>query len=254
MPPFDAILLGLVEGITEFLPISSTGHLILAIALLHVTETDFVKTFEIVIQFGSILAVVVFYFREFFDIELLKKLFVAFLPTAVIGLTLYKFVKTYLIGNMDVVLGSLFIGGVLLILFERLWTKEIQTASVEEISYRQAFLIGLAQSVALIPGVSRSGATILAGLSLGVSREAIVKFSFLLAVPTMIAATGYDFLKSSAGVSSGDLLTLFIGTFVAFLVALVAIRFLLAFIRRNNSLTAFGIYRIALALSFFLIR
>ncbi len=248
---FDAGILGIVEGFTEFLPISSTGHLILATQLLGLPSTAFVKSFEICIQLGAILAVVVLYWRSFLSVPLLKKLFVAFLPTAVIGLLLYHTLKTYLLGNLLVVLGSLFLGGVVLIVFEY-FHKEQETAvaHTEDITYKQSFFIGLFQSIAIIPGISRSGATIVGGLMLGIRRTAIVEFSFLLAVPTMAAATGLDIVKNASSFASADLTSLAVGFIVSFVVALYAIRFLLSYIRKH-SFTAFGIYRVIIAVVFF---
>ncbi len=251
MTPFDAIILGIVEGATEFLPISSTGHLILASSLLNITQTDFIKTFEIVIQLGSISAVVALYFRSFFDWVLLKKLAVAFIPTGIIGLTLYHFVKAYLIGNVWVVLVALFLGGLFLILFEVLDFAPAPEEPVDDISYFQAALIGLMQALALVPGISRSAATILGGLYLGVPRQTIVKFSFLLAVPTLLAASGYDLLKTSSQITGTEFGLLAIGFITAFIIAIFAMRFLLRYINENRALTNFGIYRILLAVVFF---
>ena len=251
MSIFDAAILGIVEGITEFLPISSTGHLILTSELLHITQSEYLKSFEIAIQLGAILSVIVLYFKKFLQIELLKKLFVAFLPTAVIGLLLYKVLKTYLLGNDIVVLTSLFLGGIALIGFELLHQKPLEaTADLENISYRQSFLIGLCQSVAIIPGVSRSAATIIGGLFLGLERKTIVEFSFLLAVPTMLAATGLDLIKNAGSFSASEFGTLAVGFVVSFIVALGSIAFLLRFIQKNTFIP-FGIYRIVAALLFF---
>lgn len=250
MTILDSILLGIVEGATEFLPVSSTGHLILTSSLLGIAQTDFTKTFEIAIQLGAILAVVVLYWRAIFDFELIKKLLVAFLPTAVIGFALYPLVKTYLLGNVLVVIASLFVGGVIFILFERWYgAKEDAAPSDAPISYRQAFLVGLFQSIAIIPGVSRSGATILGGLALGIARPAIVEFSFLLAVPTMAAATGLDLLKTGMTFTAHEWLLLAVGFIVSFAVAIPAIRWLLAYVRKH-SFTSFGVYRIVVALVF----
>ena len=247
-----SIILGVVEGITEFLPVSSTGHLILASALLGIAQTDFQKTFEIVIQLGAILAVVVLYWRAFLNIEVLKRVAVAFIPTGIIGLALYKVVKTYLLGNDAVVLWALGLGGVALIVFEYIHTeKEHARASILEISYTQAALIGLFQSLAIVPGVSRSAATIVGGLLVGLKRRTIVEFSFLLAVPTMLAASGLDLLKTSAAFTGGELAQLAVGFVVAFIVALFSIRFLLQYVR-THTFVPFGIYRIAVALAFYL--
>ena len=251
---FQSIILGIVEGVTEFLPISSTGHMILASHVLGITETDFVKSFEIFIQLGAILAVVVLYWRK---LLMNKKIFlrvcVAFLPTAVIGLALYKVVKIYLLGNVSVVLWSLLLGGIFLIGFEYFRKGKIShTNEIENISYKQAFIVGLFQSIAIIPGVSRSAATIVGGLALGISREAIVEFSFMLAVPTMVAATGLDLIKSGHSFDGGQIELLATGFIVAFISAFFAIKFLLNYVK-NHTFTSFGIYRIVIAILFFVV-
>ena len=244
---FDIIILGVVEGVTEFLPISSTGHLILASSLLGLQQTDFLKSFEIAIQFGAILSVVFLYWKSFFDFELLKKLAVAFLPTAAIGLIAYPLVKAYFIGNAMIVVWTLAIGGTALIVFEVLHKEpEDATADVNAITYRQSLFIGLFQAIAIIPGVSRSAATILGGLLLGISRMTIVEFSFLLAVPTMLAATALDLLKSAAVFSFNEFMMLAFGCIVSFVIALGSIVWLLRFVRTHNFIT-FGVYRIAIA-------
>lgn len=251
MTPLEAVILGAVEGITEFLPISSTGHLILASSLLHIRPSEYLKTFEIAIQSGAILAVVVLYFKSFFNIEILKRIIIAFIPTGIIGFALYGFVKTYLLGNQMIVVAALAIGGLLLIAFELLHREdEGAVESIENITYRDAAFVGLFQALAIIPGVSRSAAAIVGGLLLGVRRVAIVEFSFLLAVPTMAAATGYDILKSAHLFTVDQAFTLAVGFIVSFLVALGAITFLLSYIRRH-SFIPFGVYRIAVALLFF---
>ncbi len=249
MSIFAAFILGIIEGITEFLPISSTGHLVLAAQLLGVSSSEFTKTFEIVIQLGAILAVVVLYAKTLIrDLSLAKKVLIAFLPTAIIGLALHGLIKTYLLGNSAVVIWALGIGGILLIIFER-FHGERGVGEVEQITYKQAMIIGLCQSVAIIPGVSRAAATVIGGLMLGMSRGAIIRFSFLLAIPTMLAASGYDLLKSGASFTSQDFVLLGIGFITAFIVAVFSIKFLLGFIK-NHTFTSFGIYRIALALAF----
>lgn len=247
-----SIVLGIVEGVTEFLPISSTGHLTLVANLLGITQTDFVKSFEVIIQLGAILAVVALYWRKLLtNLPVLKRVIVAFLPTAIIGLILYKFIKTYLLGNSLVVVWALFIGGLILIAFE-IWhnKKPSDKSEIEQISYPQAITLGLCQSVAMIPGVSRSAATIIGGLALGIKRETIVEFSFLLAVPTMAAATGLDLLKSSISFSLNEWGLLFIGFSISFLSALIAIKSFLAYIQKHDFI-AFGLYRIVIALAFF---
>ncbi len=244
-----SFILGIVQGISEFLPISSTGHLILASHLMGLKHTEFLKSFEIAIQAGTILSVVALYWRNLLvDFEVIKRLAVAFLPTGVLGLTLYRLIKGYLLGSETVVLCSLLIGGILIIAFEH-WYREGENATgeIREISYRNALIIGLFQSIAMIPGVSRSAATILGGLLLGLKRKTIVEFTFLLAVPTMLAATGYDLIKSGSQFSPGQVQYLLVGFVTAFVVALLSIKFLLRFIK-THTFVPFGIYRIVLVI------
>ena len=250
----NATILGIVEGITEFLPISSTGHLILTSKLLGLQQTDFMKTFEIAIQLGAILAVVVLYFRRILvEREIILKVGAAFVPTAIVGFILYKFIKHRLMGNDSVVLWALFLGGVVLIIFDLLHKeKNSSLKEIAQISYTQAAVIGLFQSLAVIPGVSRAAATIVGGLILGVGRKTIVEFSFLLAIPTMLAATGLDLLKGELSLN-GDQLSFFaVGFVTSFFVALLSIKFLLAYIQKNNFIL-FGVYRILLVLFFWFI-
>ncbi len=251
MPLFDAVILGIVEGVTEFLPISSTGHLILANTLLGIPHTDFTKSFEIAIQVGAMCAVVALYLRSFFDIEILKRLVVGFVPTAIVGFTAYPYVKVVLLGSPLVVVGALFVGGIVLIVFEMLKIQpDESSANIATMPYLHAALIGLAQSVAVIPGVSRSAATIIGGLALKMPRAAIVEFSFLLAVPTIAAATALDLLKSYSSFTAADMAPLAVGFIVSFVVALVSLRYLLQYVR-NHTFIAFGVYRIAVAILFF---
>ena len=246
---FQAIFLGIIEGLTEFLPISSTGHMILASKFFGISDADFTKTFEIVVQSGAILAVVILYWRKlFFTRELWKKVFIAFLPTAVIGFLLYKILKSFLLGNVALVLWSFLLGGVALLVFEYWYAKKIKEP--KELNYKKSFLVGLAQSLAIIPGVSRSGATIVAGLVMGMKREDIVEFSFLLAIPTMIVATGYDLIKSGLSFSQTEFHILLTGFIVSFLVATLSIIWFLRYIK-NHSFVWFGIYRIVIAIIFF---
>ena len=246
-----AVLLGVVEGVTEFLPISSTAHLILASRALGLTETEFLKSFEIIIQLGAILSFVVLYWKRFLDVDVLKKLVVAVIPTGVIGLTVYKAIKGYLMGSIAVILTSLVVGGIALIVFERFQERDDREVDFREITYRKAFLIGLFQAIAVIPGVSRSAATIVGGSLLGVSKRTIVEFSFMLAVPTMLAATGLELLKSQAALS-GNFGVLGIGFVVSFITAIVAIKSFLAYLKKRD-FSLFGWYRIVLALVFYLV-
>jgi undecaprenyl-diphosphatase len=182
----QAIILGIIEGVTEFLPISSTGHLILASHLMKIADSDFVKTFEIFIQLGAICSVIFLYWRRIIsNFGLAKKILVAFLPTAVIGLVAYPFIKSYLLGSEAVVLWSLFLGGVAIYYFETKFPHKKPTTTLETMTYKQAVGVGFAQAVAIIPGVSRAAATILGGLFAGLDRKSIVEFSFLLAIPVV---------------------------------------------------------------------
>jgi undecaprenyl-diphosphatase len=246
-----AIVLGIVEGITEFLPISSTAHLILASHALGIKETEFLKSFEIIIQLGAILSVVVLYWNRFLNIEVLKKLVVAVIPTGVIGLTVYKAIKSYLLGNVAVVLTTLLVGGIALIVFERFQQRDDRDVDFSEISYRKAFLIGLFQAIAVIPGVSRSAATIVGGSLLGVSKRTIVEFSFMLAVPTMLAASGLEFVKNRSAIG-GNVGILAIGFIVSFLTAILAIKSFLGYIKKRD-FSAFGWYRVVLAVVYYVV-
>jgi len=250
MSLLHAIILGIVEGITEFLPISSTAHLILASQLLRL-DSEFVKSFEIIIQFGAILSVVVLYWTKFWHWDVLKKLVVAVIPTGVIGLTVYKAVKSYLLGNVNVVLLSLLIGGIALIVFERFRNGSEAEVDFAEITYRKAFLIGLFQAIAVIPGVSRSAATIVGGSLIGVSKRTIVEFSFMLAVPTMLAATGLELVKSRSALA-GNYGMLAVGFVVSFVTAIIAIKSFLGYIKKRD-FSAFGWYRIVLAVVYYLV-
>lgn len=261
MDIMDAIILGVIEGITEFLPVSSTGHLILFGNVLLENQSLFTKSFDIIIQLGAILAVVAIYWHKLFDKELIKRLAVAFIPTAVIGLAFYRIVKEYLLGSVSVVLWALFIGGVALIVFEIFYKKKKDSQSlptlpedmeVSNIGYKKAFIIGIFQSIAIIPGISRSAATIVGGLLFGLSRKTIVEFSFLLAVPTMMAAGGFDFVKNYSEFSADNIAVLVVGFIVSFLVAFVSIKFLLKFIQKHDFIS-FGIYRILVSAFFFFI-
>jgi len=251
---FDALIFGIVEGVTEFLPISSTGHLMLSAKVMGFSQTNFLKSFEIAIQLGAILSVLVLYWKKFLvDFEVLKRVLAAFLPTALLGFLLYKVVKKVLLNSPQVVLWSLFLGGIFLIIFE--WLHREKESTVEDlakISYRKAFLIGIFQSLAMIPGVSRAAATIVGGLLLGLKRRTIVEFSFLLAVPTMLAATALDLLKSVHEFSWGQMEFLLVGFVSSFAVALLSIKFLLHFIK-NHTFVWFGVYRIAVALLFWFV-
>lgn len=251
MTIFESIILGIVEGLTEFLPISSTAHLVLTARLLNLASTDFLKTFEIAVQLGAISAVAILYWKTLikrWDVN--KRIFMAFLPTALLGFLLYPVFRTLLEGY-GIILWALLAGGVFLIWFEKKYQeKGTAVEDLSQISYRQALLIGIFQALSIIPGVSRAAASIISGMALGLKRKTAVEFSFLLALPTMAAATGYDFLKNAGSFSSNQFLTLAIGFTVSAITALLAMSFLLHFIK-HHSFTSFGVYRIALVLTWF---
>ncbi len=252
MDLFNAVVLGIVEGVSEFLPISSTGHLILVSHLIGLDQTEFLKSFEISIQVGAILSVVVLYWRMLLvNVEVIKRVIVAFIPTGVLGFLLYKLIKKFLLGSSNVVLWSLLVGGALLIIFELLHKEDRESVGeVSDISYRNAFLIGIFQSIAMIPGISRSASTIVGGLLLGLKRKTIVEFSFLLAVPTMLAATVYDLLKSGSQFSLDQVNLMAAGFISSFVVAIISIKFLIHFIK-THTFIPFGVYRIVLVLLWF---
>lgn len=247
----QALVLAVVEGISEFLPISSTGHLILVSRLLAIPQTEFVKSFEIIIQFGAILAVVVLYWKRFLtDTKSLSRILIAFVPTMIVGLALYKFIKTFLLGNTFIVSLSLIIGGLLIILLERYYKAEkSQLTKVSDVSSEKSVVIGIGQSLAVIPGVSRSASTILTGLFLGLDRKTAAEFSFLLAVPTMAAASVLDLFKSSWEFSGNEWGILAVGFVGAFITALIAVKWFLSYVQKH-SFIPFAFYRIAVGLLF----
>jgi undecaprenyl-diphosphatase len=255
----QTITLSIVEGITEFLPISSTGHLILTSYLLGIEQTEFVKSFEIIIQLGAILAVVVIYFKklvpnkdcDLYEIQLrYKKILIAFMPTIIFGAFFYKYIKLYLIGNTSVVILSLLIGGIVMLLFERFHKVPTKSLTLKPRAY---LLIGLFQVLSMIPGVSRAFATIFGGMIVGMKKEEATEFSFFLAIPTMFAASALDLIKTDLSVwTNSNLVTLLIGFIVSFLTAYIVIKWLIKFVQ-NHNFSIFGWYRIALALAFILI-
>jgi len=251
MTIFHGFILGIIEGLTEFLPISSTAHLIILSEWFRIPSSDFLKTFEISIQLGAILAVVVLYWKKILSSwNLVLKIGTAFIPTAIIGLILYKIVKQFLMDNLYIITGALIIGGIILILFEKYYSKKTisnDTQEITTISYRQAIIIGLFQALAIIPGVSRAAATIIGGLSLGIKRKTIVEFSFLLAIPTMLAATALDLYKTPLNFSNNELIIWIIGFITAFITAIIGVKFFLKFIQKN-SFSSFGWYRIGLGI------
>lgn len=253
MSLISLLILSLIEGITEFLPISSTGHLIITSRLLQLPTTEFLKSYEIFIQFGAILAVIVNYHHKITEIKnYFLPLIFAFLPTVVAGLIAYKFIKTYLLGNYFITLSALFWGGIVIIAVE-LWLKKFPRSTTlnNVISPNQAFIIGLTQTLSLIPGVSRAAASILGARLQQVNQKTAVEFSFFLAIPTVIAATGLDLLKTGLNYSTWQWGYLSLGCFTSFISALIVIKLFLKFIE-NHSLIWFGIYRIFLTAIFYL--
>lgn len=248
----ETIILAVIEGLTEFLPVSSTGHMILAAAAMKIHEDEFVKTFEIAIQLGAIMAIVLMYYRRFLQgITIYLKLAAAFIPTAIIGFLAYDFIKAYLF-NPTVVAISLIIGGIVLIVIDkRVVQKASQTLEIENIPYKKAFYIGLIQCLSMIPGTSRAAATIIGGVFNGLDKKQATEFSFLLAVPTMMAATAYDLLKTPIVFSNYELLLLGIGLVVAFVSAWLAVKVFLKLVEEFG-FKYFGYYRILVGIIFLL--
>lgn len=244
------ILLGfaLVEGLTEFLPVSSTAHLLIVSRLLGIAQTQNHIAFEIAIQCGAIAAALVLERRVIFSRKMLLLVLVGFLPTAVIGFLLHDVVTTLFTGSISVILWALLLGGIGLIVFSFVEKNiRVRVRKVSDMTPIHAVMIGTAQAVALIPGVSRSAVTVVAAQSLGLERAAAVEFSFLLAIPTMGAATALDLVKSANVLTSSDLWTMGMGILLSFIVALAAMRWFLGYVR-NHSLAVFGVYRILLAI------
>ncbi len=254
MTILQAIILSIVEGITEFLPISSTGHLILTSKVLGIAQTEFVKSFEVIIQLGAILAVILLYFNTVVkNVKIWGRTLLAFIPTGIIGIFVYDFVKASLLGNYNVVIFSLFFGGVAILLLEEFVTsKGNKIESIEQLTPARSVLVGVIQSISMVPGVSRALATIFGGLSVGLSRKSATEFSFLLAVPTMLAASGFDLIKTGYMFSPQEYIVLAVGFVGAFISALISIKFLINFVQKH-SFRAFAIYRIVLAIVFWIL-
>jgi undecaprenyl-diphosphatase len=253
MTYLQAFIIALIEGVTEFMPVSSTGHMILADSLMKIRNPEFAKTFEIVIQLGAIMAVLLLYIRRFLvSFTIYLKLCVAFLPTGIIGFLAYKTIKYYLFNPITVSI-SLIAGGVVLILLDR-WSARTESkyARVEDISYGGAMVIGLIQCFSMIPGVSRAAATIFGGIFAGFDRKQAAEFSFLLAIPTMFAASGYDLIKEKDNIHAQDVLILLFGAAIAFIVAVFAVKGFIAFLNRYG-FKHFGYYRIVIGIVFLIL-
>ena len=251
MNALEAIILAIIEGITEFLPVSSTGYMIIASSFFGIAQDDFTKLFTIVIQLGTILSVVVLYFKRFFQsIDFYLKLFVGFIPAVIFGL-LFSDAIDSLLENPITVAISLIIGGVLLLKVDEWFSHSEET----KISYLTAFKIGLFQCLAMIPGVSRSGASIVGGMTQKLSRTTAAEFSFFLAIPTMLGATvkkSYDYYKAGFELSQDQINLLIIGNVVGFIVALIAIKSFIGFLQKNG-FRIFGYYRIIAGIAILLI-
>ena len=249
MGVFEAIILAIIEGLTEFLPVSSTGHMIIGSSLMGIAEDDFTKTFTIAIQLGAILSVVVIYWRRFIQsVDFYYKLFLGFLPAAVFGFLLNDYIDA-LLENVIVVATTLLLGGIVLIFVDD-WFKKTEVTGTSEVTNATALKIGLFQCIAMIPGVSRSAATIIGGLTQKMNRNAAAEFSFFLAIPTMLAATSYKLLKfymAGGGFHGEEIQLLIVGNVVAFIVAIIAIKGFIAFLSKHG-FRVFGYYRIALGL------
>lgn len=257
MSILHALILGAVEGLTEFLPISSTFHLIFSAKFLGVAQTDFSKLFEVFIQAGAILAVVFLYFREIMiNKELFKKTLTAFLPTAIIGFILYKTIKTVFFESSLLMIFVFFLIGLLFLVYEFFLKKQKTDLkkTLKIFSYKDALLIGFIQSLAVVPGVSRAGAVILGMMILGYKRSEAAKFSFLLAAPTIFAAGFFDLFKMREIVFNNlnNINLLLIGFITAFIFAHFSIKWFIGYLQ-TNSLTVFGIYRIIIALLLYII-
>ncbi|MFA7570540.1 MAG: undecaprenyl-diphosphate phosphatase [Sulfurimonadaceae bacterium] len=251
----DSIILGIIEGVTEFLPISSTGHLIVASEFLNLEQTAVNKAYEVIIQFAAILAVILNYPDKFTfkHIELWKKITLAFIPIGAVGFLFASHIKSLF--SISVVAVMFIFGGIIFLLVEKYYRpKDHFINDVEKVSYKQALYIGLAQIAALIPGTSRAGASIIGAMLVGLTRKASAEFSFLLAFPVMCATTGYDLLKHYNDFTTSNFIVLVVGFIVSFIVAFLTIKLFLKFLE-NFTFVAFGIYRIifGLALLFFFI-
>ena len=257
MTSLQTIFLGLVEGITEFLPISSTAHLIITSKILQLQQTEFLKLFEVFIQSGAILSVVFLYFNYLLKNKIvLLKLLVSFIPTALIGFFFFNIIKGFFFDSLSIIAAALFIVGLLFIFVEnKIKNRSLKlNKNISDISYMQAFLIGFFQAFAIVPGVSRAGAVILSMMILGYKRDESATYSFLLAVPTIGAASLFDLYKSISTLSTSvtNIQMIVIGFIVSFISAYFSVKWLISYLKKN-SLSPFGYYRIALAIILVLI-
>ncbi|MFN5629188.1 MAG: undecaprenyl-diphosphate phosphatase [Bacteroidota bacterium] len=241
----EAIVLAVIEGLTEFLPVSSTGHMVLASSFMKIANNDFTKLFTVAIQLGAILSVLVLYWKKFLvGIPFYIKLLIAFIPAAIFGKLLNDYIDALLENPITVAI-MLVLGGIVFLLLDK-WMNNKEDNSIEEPTNAGAFKIGLYQCIALIPGVSRSAATIIGGITQGLNRKSAAEFSFFLAVPTMFAATAYKLLKyfkANGNISKEEINLLLVGNLVAFIVAIIAIKTFITFLNKNG-FKLFGYYRI----------
>jgi len=248
---FQSVVIGIVEGLTEFLPISSTGHMIIAGKFLGVQDSEFSKMFTVAIQLGAILAVVVLYWKKFFDFSNLKfylKLLVGVIPAIILGLIFGKEIDRLLESSTTVAI-TLLVGGAFLVFIDKAFTNP-KIDSEKQISFFQSFIIGIWQCLAMVPGVSRSAASIIGGMQQKLTRHAAAEFSFFLAVPTMAAATGYKLFKhykETGGFTGQEVKLLAVGNLVAFVVAMIAIKFFISFLQKHG-FKIWGYYRIAVGI------
>ncbi len=245
MSVFQSILLAIVEGLTEFLPVSSTGHMIIVSSLIGIADDPFTKTFTIAIQLGAILSVVVLYWKRFFvSLSFYYKLFVAFLPAAVMGLLFNDYIDA-LLERVEVVAVTLILGGIVFIFIDKTF-KDTEEMENNKVTYLKALKIGFFQTLAMVPGVSRSAATIIGGMAQNLNKRTAAEFSFFLAVPTMFAATAYKLLKfyqEGNSFGTNEVVLLLVGNVVAFIVAMLAIKSFITFLTRHG-FKWFGYYRI----------
>lgn len=248
MSLIHACILAIVEGLTEFLPISSTGHMVLMSHFLEMEENATLSTFEIVVQLGAILAVVALYIKKLLKYEMIKKLVVGFIPTGAIGFAIFPHIKQFLQNPLLVVV-SMILGGICILLIESWYSKQLieDHQTIEKLTYKQALFLGLYQAIAMIPGISRSGAMIVGGLTMRLPRKLLTEFTFLLAIPTMLAASLYTLYKKHTELSFSDITPIALGTGIAFIVALIVIQYFLEFIR-SHSFKVFGWYRIGIGI------
>jgi len=251
MDTIQSIIIGIVEGLTEFLPVSSTGHMIITEKLLNITENDFTKVFTIAIQLGAILAAVVLYWKKFIDFknwQFYAKIAAGVVPALILGFLFSKKIDALLESSTTVAV-SLLIGGIILLFIDNVF-KNPEIDKEEDVSFFKAMMIGVWQCIAMIPGVSRSAASIIGGMQQKLTRSAAAEFSFFLAVPTMLAATGYKLLKyyqDYGGFTSNEIKQLAVGNVVAFIVAVLAIKFFIGFLKKHG-FKIWGYYRIVVGI------